>query len=125
MAELKLIRYLQEEENLINAMLNKFQEQLNKLKVEEMNIISAIRERQFQEKSDTSPQTSTSTVRNGLAQTSEPGVSAKNPDMEMMNIEDIDLSVQEELNRKLRTSDRVLLPTRAFLLASVFYYCSR
>ncbi|CAN7981066.1 unnamed protein product [Ixodes persulcatus] len=96
MAELKLVRYLREEENLILSMLSKLQQQLNKLKVEEMNIISALRENRFEESTGDAAQ----------ASASNPGPSslADNSTVEAMNIEDINLSVQEELNLLTRAA---------------------
>ncbi|KAH7979100.1 hypothetical protein HPB49_008193 [Dermacentor silvarum] len=51
MAELKMTQYLLEEEQLILKTMKKLQEQLNKLKVEELNLMSAIRNKQSEERS--------------------------------------------------------------------------
>ncbi|KAH7952395.1 uncharacterized protein LOC119393044 isoform X1 [Rhipicephalus sanguineus] len=51
MAELKYVQYLLEEEKVILQAIEVFQKQVNKLKVEEMNILSALRDQQI-EKTD-------------------------------------------------------------------------
>ncbi|KAL1415804.1 hypothetical protein MTO96_006583 [Rhipicephalus appendiculatus] len=48
MAELKYVQYLLEEEKLILQAIEVFQKQVNKLKVEEMNILSALRDQQIE-----------------------------------------------------------------------------
>ncbi|XP_064463834.1 snRNA-activating protein complex subunit 5-like [Ornithodoros turicata] len=92
MAELKLMRYLQEEERLILSMLSKFNDQLSKLKVEELNIKSAIREKQFQE-------TTGATSQEAASSSTAPAL-----DPSSVNMENIDLSVREELNLLARAS---------------------
>ncbi|XP_065285690.1 snRNA-activating protein complex subunit 5-like [Dermacentor albipictus] len=49
MAELKFVQYLLDEEKLILQIMEKFQSQVNKLRVEEMNLLSALRDKQFEE----------------------------------------------------------------------------
>uniref|UniRef100_A0A6G5AJ54 Uncharacterized protein n=1 Tax=Rhipicephalus microplus TaxID=6941 RepID=A0A6G5AJ54_RHIMP len=46
MGELKSIQYLLEEEKLILETIEAFQKQINKLKVEEMSILSALRDQE-------------------------------------------------------------------------------
>nr|XP_037278192.1 uncharacterized protein LOC119171511 [Rhipicephalus microplus] len=100
MGELKSIQYLLEEEKLILETIEAFQKQINKLKVEEMSILSALRDQENKRSDGPKEEVMAGDFKN-------PGTYAGvSKNEELTNAEVIDLRVDDILGPAMGFSSR-------------------